>query len=84
MRSCHGRGERPLAGVNPWGPSPKAVQALERRIEAAGGTTEFYTYPGAGHWFVERDQADAYDVEAAELAWQRTLAFLRPRLCAEG
>ena len=30
-----------------------------------------------GHWFFEPDRADAFDQAAADLAWERTLAFLQ-------
>jgi carboxymethylenebutenolidase len=37
----------------------------------------FYTYPATGHWFCKPDRIDAYDQAAADLAWERTLAFLK-------
>jgi len=52
------------------------VGGLEVALERAGRQVTFYTYPGTGHWFFEPDRVDAYDPAAAELAWQRTLAFL--------
>jgi carboxymethylenebutenolidase len=36
-----------------------------------------HIYPGSGHWFAEANRPDAYVPAAAELAWQRTLAFLQ-------
>jgi dienelactone hydrolase len=36
-------------------------------------------YEGAGHWFFESDQEDAFKPEAAALAWQRTVSFLATR-----
>jgi carboxymethylenebutenolidase len=57
----------------------EAVRALEERIRAAGREAEFHVYPGTRHWFVEPDRPE-YEAEAAELAWERTLAFLNKRL----
>jgi len=37
---------------------------------------ELHRYPGTGHWFAEEGIVEHYDAGAAELAWQRTLAFL--------
>ncbi len=38
---------------------------------------EFHRYPDTGHWFAEESQPDCYAPEAADLAWLRTLEFLR-------
>ncbi len=53
------------------------VDETEANLRAAGRPVTFYTYPFTGHWFFEPDRADAYNPEAAELAWERTLAFLK-------
>src|SRR5918995_6807415 len=58
----------------------QAVHALEERIRAAGREVTFHVYPGTGHWFVEPNQPDVYNAAAAELVWDRTLAFLKARL----
>lgn len=55
---------------------PQYVAALEQSIRDAGRPVTFHHYPGVGHWFFEPDRANAYNPAAAELAWQRTLAFL--------
>ncbi|HYI25711.1 MAG TPA: dienelactone hydrolase family protein [Thermomicrobiales bacterium] len=60
----------PLGGVN----------ALETAIREAGREVGFHIYPDTGHWFVEPNQPDAYNAEAAALFWQRTLAFLANHL----
>ncbi|MDE2127965.1 MAG: dienelactone hydrolase family protein [Armatimonadetes bacterium] len=53
------------------------VDNLEQSLERAGRPVTFHHYAGAGHWFFEPDRADSYDAEAAQLAWDRTLAFLK-------
>jgi carboxymethylenebutenolidase len=53
------------------------VEWLEGELKQAGRPVTFYHYPGTGHWFCEPDRPQAYDPAAAELAWERTLAFLQ-------
>ena len=60
--------------------SPSNVKLLEQQLRAAHRPVTFYTYAGTGHWFFEKDRADAYHEKEAELAWQRTVAFLRTTL----
>jgi carboxymethylenebutenolidase len=52
------------------------VDDLEESLRRAGRPVTFYRYPRAGHWFFEPDRP-AYNHEAASLAWDRTLAFLK-------
>lgn len=56
------------------------VKSLEDALRAAGRPVTFYRYKGTGHWFFERDREDAFNQEAAALAWERTLSFLREML----
>lgn len=57
--------------------SAAAVEELEQLLRQAGRPVTFHQYPGTGHWFFEPDRAAAYNAPAADLAWDRTLAFLR-------
>jgi carboxymethylenebutenolidase len=56
------------------------IHQTEAEIRKAGREVAFHIYPGTGHWFFESNQPDAYNQEAAQLAWERTLAFLRAHL----
>jgi carboxymethylenebutenolidase len=67
-----------FAGNDPYEPQ-SSVDSLEESLGRAGCTVTFHRYPGVGHWFFEPDRIDAYNREAATLAWDRTLAFLRER-----
>lgn len=53
------------------------VNWLKEGISSAGRSVTFHMYPGVGHWFSEPDVTSAYNEDAAELAWTRTLAFLK-------
>lgn len=53
------------------------VDYLEQLLTQAGRPVTFYHYPGTGHWFFEPDRPQAYSPMAADLAWNRTLAFLQ-------
>jgi carboxymethylenebutenolidase len=53
------------------------VKKLEKSLRAAQRPVTFFEYAGTGHWFFEADRPDAYHARAADLAWQRTVEFLR-------
>ena len=53
---------------------------MEAHLRLLGLDVEFHDYPGTGHWFFEDDHPAAYVPGAADLAWERTLAFLQQRL----
>ena len=53
------------------------VDELEAAFKKSNRQYSFYHYPDTGHWFCEPDRMDAYKEEAATLAWERTLIFLR-------
>ena len=55
------------------------VTEFEQGLRDAGRDATINRYPGTGHWFAEPSR-EAYRPEAAELAFERTVAFLRDRL----
>lgn len=55
------------------------VAAFEETLRLAGRTAEIHRYPGTGHWFAEPSR-DAYRPDAANLALERTIEFLRRTL----
>jgi carboxymethylenebutenolidase len=64
---------------DPWEPD-EGVAQMEAAMLAAGRRVEFHRYAGAGHWFAEHNRPDAYDAQAAQLAWERTVTFLHEQL----
>lgn len=56
--------------------SSEDMAALVKALLAAGDPNASYTYPGTKHWFAEPDRPE-YDADAARLAFNRTVAFLR-------
>ena len=59
--------------------TPAAVDAFEAALKAAGRSCEIYRYD-ADHAFVNQDRPEVYDPAAADLAWQRSLAFWKRHL----
>jgi carboxymethylenebutenolidase len=59
---------------------PAEVSRLEAALASGPGTTEFFLYPGTQHAFFNDTRPEVYDAHASELAWERTLAFLRAHL----
>ncbi len=55
------------------------IPAFEEALKKAGVDYKIYTYEGAGHAFMN-DTGTRFHKEAAALAWQRTVAFLKERL----
>lgn len=55
------------------------VRAMENSLREAGVDAALHIYPGVGHWFVEEDRPE-YDPAAAQLAWDRTIEFLKKNL----
>jgi carboxymethylenebutenolidase len=58
---------------------PEDVAAFEEGLRGAGREVTTHHYPATGHWFAEQSR-DAYRKEAADLAFDRTVEFLRSTL----
>ena len=52
---------------------------FEAALQASTAAYEIYTYPGTRHGF-HNNSTPRYDEAAAELAWQRTVAFFKQHL----
>jgi carboxymethylenebutenolidase len=52
--------------------TPEEAARLETELTGVGREARFHVYPGPSHAF--------YDAAAAELAWERTIGFLRRHL----
>jgi carboxymethylenebutenolidase len=55
------------------------VDSEGAELRAAAERGEAHIYPSTKHWFMESDRPE-YDAEAAELAYTRTVEFLRRQL----
>jgi carboxymethylenebutenolidase len=55
------------------------VRATENALKGSGAVAQFHIYPGTKHWFDEPSRPE-YDKGASELAWKRTVAFLKQHL----
>ncbi|MET0526956.1 MAG: dienelactone hydrolase family protein [Microvirga sp.] len=56
------------------------IPAYEAALKQAGKAYEIYVYEGANHAFNNDTNAARYDKEAADLAWSRTVGFLKKNL----
>ncbi len=59
--------------------SVEYIREFEQELKTAGVDVTFHYYDGLAHWFFESDRPE-FNAEAAALAWDRTLAFLRTNL----
>lgn len=64
-----------FSDTDEWEPL-EGVRATEAAMQKAGLKPTFHIYSNKSHWFFETDRPE-YDAEAAQLAWTRTLEFLR-------
>lgn len=61
--------------------SPEKARELGQIIrDTAGAEVDIRIYPGTDHAFFNDDRPEVYDPEASQLAWSRTLEFLRANL----
>ena len=58
----------------------KGIPAFEEALKKASINYKIYMYEGAKHAFNNDTWADRYNKEAAQLAWQRTISFLKEKL----
>jgi len=56
------------------------IDAYKRALDAAHVEYKVYVYDGANHAFNNDTSAARYDKKAAELAWGRTIAFLKQKV----
>lgn len=56
------------------------IDAYRKALEANGKTFEIFVYDGVNHAFNNDTSAARYDKNAADLAWSRTVAFLKKTL----
>jgi carboxymethylenebutenolidase len=64
-----------FAEVDEW-EDKEYIDAMQKGMQAAGLNVQFHSYPNTHHWFFESDRPE-FNAQAAELAWTRTLEFLR-------
>ena len=58
------------------------IPAYEAALKAAGVDYQLFVYDGVNHAFNNDTSAARYNKAAADLAWSRTIAFLKETLAA--
>ena len=66
-------------GQEDGNPSPDDQVKLEQELTRLDKPHEFFSYPGAGHAFMDHTGA-RYNKDAAETSWPRTLDFFAKHL----
>ena len=61
-------------------PSQDDMRKLDDELTRLGTPHRFYTYPGAGHGFMDRHNLARFHRRSAEMAWARTAEFLAAHL----
>ncbi len=67
-----------FANIDDWC-TPERVNALEKKLKGANVPVELHRYD-AGHAFFNETRAEVYSPQNAELAWKRSVEFLRAKL----
>jgi len=67
-------------GATDGNPSPADQAKLDAELTRLGKPHQFYSYPGAGHAFMDFTNPERYHAEAAQAAWPRTLEFFATHL----
>ncbi|WNG51162.1 dienelactone hydrolase family protein [Archangium minus] len=67
-----------FANIDDWC-SPDRVDALEKKLKGANVAAEIHRYD-AGHAFFNENRPEVYSPPNAELAWKRSVEFLRTKL----
>ena len=60
--------------------TPDKVRELEQTLRDLGKDVDLHLYDGVDHAFFNDARPEVYDENAADLAWTRTLEFLRSKL----
>jgi carboxymethylenebutenolidase len=58
----------------------KGIPAYEAALKKASIDYKIYMYEGANHAFFNDTNAERYNKDAAQLAWQRTVSFFKEKL----
>jgi len=66
------------AGDDAW--VNKGIPAYEAALKKANVDYKVYMYEGTKHGFNDDTRVERYNKEAAQLAWQRTISFLKEKL----
>ncbi len=56
------------------------IQEAVQAIEAGNGSVEIFDYLGTRHAFFNSDRREVYDLKSADIAWQRSIAFLKDKI----
>ncbi len=67
-------------GGDDTNPSPDDMEKYDTELTRLGKAHEFYSYPGAGHAFLNFVNPQRYREDASRVSWPRTLDFLSRQL----